>query len=69
MSADDRERPVGATSPSASRLGPLAEFLGTEAAGGLLLLLATVAALVWANSPWRDGYTHATICVTGSTTR
>lgn len=35
---------------------PLAEFLHVEAAGGILLLVATVAALVWANSPWRDAY-------------
>ena len=35
---------------------PLVRFLHVEAAGGLLLLVATVAALVWANSPWRDSY-------------
>ncbi len=34
----------------------LARFLHIEAAGGLLLIAATVAALVWANSPWRAGY-------------
>jgi NhaA family Na+:H+ antiporter len=27
-----------------------------EAAGGIVLLVATVAALIWANSPWRAGY-------------
>lgn len=32
-------------------LGPLAEFLAAESTGALLLLLATVAAMVWANSP------------------
>ena len=37
-------------------LSPVAEFLRTEAGGGVLLLAATVAALVWANSPWADGY-------------
>ncbi|MDQ4096122.1 MAG: Na+/H+ antiporter NhaA, partial [Actinomycetota bacterium] len=31
-------------------------FLATEASGGLLLLGATIVALVWANSPWRDAY-------------
>jgi NhaA family Na+:H+ antiporter len=31
-------------------------FLAIEAAGGILLLVATVAALVWANSPWSDDY-------------
>jgi Na+:H+ antiporter, NhaA family len=35
---------------------PVARFLHVEAAGGLLLLAATVAALVWANSPWQQSY-------------
>ena len=35
---------------------PLAEFLREEAAGGLVLLAATVVALVWANTPARDAY-------------
>ena len=35
---------------------PIRRFLGVEAAGGLLLILATVIALVWANSPWKDSY-------------
>ena len=35
---------------------PLAEFLHEEAAGGIALLVATVVALVWANSPERDAY-------------
>jgi NhaA family Na+:H+ antiporter len=34
------------------------EFLATEAGGAVLLLVATLAALVWANSPWPDGYTR-----------
>jgi NhaA family Na+:H+ antiporter len=32
------------------------EFLATEAASGVALLLATVLALLWANSPWQGGY-------------
>jgi len=32
------------------------EFFRLEAAGGILLLVATVAALVWANSPWAPAY-------------
>jgi NhaA family Na+:H+ antiporter len=32
------------------------EFLRIEAASSLLLLAAAVGALVWANSPWSDGY-------------
>ena len=35
---------------------PLAQFLHVEAAGGVLLLAATVVALLWANSPWQDAY-------------
>ena len=35
---------------------PLQAFLYTEASGGILLLLAAAAALVWANSPWRASY-------------
>jgi NhaA family Na+:H+ antiporter len=31
-------------------------FLHIEAAGGILLVIATAVALVWANSPWRDSY-------------
>ncbi len=47
-----------ATAPGASRklLSPLRDFLHTEVAGGAVLVLATVAALVWANSPWSGGY-------------
>lgn len=35
---------------------PLRTFLRTEAGGGVLLLVATVAALVWANGPWSATY-------------
>lgn len=34
----------------------IADVLRRETIGGLLLLLGTVVALVWANSPWSDGY-------------
>ncbi|HUR22477.1 MAG TPA: Na+/H+ antiporter NhaA [Acidimicrobiales bacterium] len=34
----------------------LRQFLATEAAGGIVLLIAAVAALVWANSPWSASY-------------
>ena len=39
-------------------LRPLVEFLHTEAAGGIVLLVATVAALIWANSPWAEAHQH-----------
>ena len=35
----------------------LADVLRTERAGGILLLLGAVAALLWINSPWGDSYT------------
>ena len=34
----------------------LREFMRTEVAGGVVLLAAAAVALVWANSPWQDGY-------------
>ena len=34
----------------------VADLLRAETVGGAVLLAAAVAALVWANSPWRDGY-------------
>jgi NhaA family Na+:H+ antiporter len=37
-------------------LQPLQTFLKTEEAGGILLLAASVTALIWANSPWRASY-------------
>ena len=37
-------------------LKPIYAFLAAESAGGVLLLLATVAALAWANSPWGHTY-------------
>lgn len=41
----------------ARRVGrPVRNFLRIEAAGGILLLAATIIALVWANSPWSDSY-------------
>ncbi len=35
---------------------PMVRFLGIEASGGILLMVATVVALVWANSPWSGSY-------------
>lgn len=36
----------------------MVRFLAQETASGLLLLLATAAALIWANSPFSEGYHH-----------
>ena len=35
---------------------PVLRFIDREVAGGVLLLIATTAALVWVNSGWGDGY-------------
>ena len=35
---------------------PVREFLRVETAGSVLLLVAALTALVWANSPWADAY-------------
>ena len=35
---------------------PILKFVHREVAGSVLLLLATAAALIWANSPWSDTY-------------
>ncbi|MEO7370052.1 MAG: Na+/H+ antiporter NhaA, partial [Ilumatobacteraceae bacterium] len=37
-------------------LSPLRDFLALEASGAILLAVAAVAALVWANSPWSHAY-------------
>ena len=35
---------------------PVQAFIRTETAGGVVLLVAAIIALVWANSPWSDFY-------------
>jgi NhaA family Na+:H+ antiporter len=52
---DRPRRPNPSTAlPDAGRA--LLEFLKTEGGGGVVLLVAGVVALVWANSPWQDAY-------------
>jgi NhaA family Na+:H+ antiporter len=41
-----------------SLAGPVERFMHVEASSGIVLLVAAVVALVWANSPWGDSYTH-----------
>jgi Na+:H+ antiporter, NhaA family len=36
---------------------PFQAFAENKTSGGILLLLCTVAALAWANSPWAESYT------------
>ncbi len=35
---------------------PLRDFLATESAGGIALVVAALIAILWANSPWRASY-------------
>lgn len=49
--AGSRPQPHGVTAAAG-------RYLQTEAGGAVLLLLATVVALLWANSPWSDSYEH-----------
>jgi len=44
------------TTASPEPRGAFARFFKSEASGSVLLLLATLTALVWANSPWADLY-------------
>src|SRR5919197_465583 len=46
----------GRTAWARNLAAPLRDFLTTETGGAVVLLAATVAALVWANSPWSDSY-------------
>ncbi len=42
--------------PSLRERGWLVSYLRDETVGGILLIVAATIALVWANSPWGDGY-------------
>lgn len=42
--------------PIEKLLSPLQQFLHAEASGGILLIICTVIALVWANSPFSESY-------------
>jgi NhaA family Na+:H+ antiporter len=39
-------------------LSPFQEFFQQEASSGIFLLIATLTALIWANSPWAESYFH-----------
>jgi len=39
-------------------LSPFARFVQTESAGGIVLIAATLVAILWANSPWGHAYEH-----------
>jgi Na+/H+ antiporter NhaA len=46
----------GRTAWARNLAAPVRDFLTTESGGAVVLLAATLAALVWANSPWWDTY-------------
>lgn len=50
----EHQLPIGPTGPRLPR--GLERFLHTEAASGVVLVVAAAVALAWANSPWRHGY-------------
>ncbi len=51
------QRIVPQETPIVKLIRPFQEFAGRQTAGGILLLVCTVVALVWANSPWAQHYT------------
>ena len=54
-SNDTSQRPAAQTG-GLQLIRPLGDFLQKEAGAGLLLVLAAVVAMIWANSPWSDDY-------------
>jgi Na+/H+ antiporter NhaA len=46
----------GRTAWARNLAAPVRDFLTTETGGAIVLLVAAIAALVWANSPWSDSY-------------
>jgi NhaA family Na+:H+ antiporter len=56
MGASAAASPPAPSRIAARVLGPFHEFARAEAASGILLLICTAIALMWANSPWGDSY-------------
>jgi Na+/H+ antiporter NhaA len=54
--SDQGDRFRGRTAWARNLAAPVRDFLSTESGSAGVLLAATVAALVWANSPWSDSY-------------
>ncbi len=46
----------GRTAWARNLAAPVSDFLGTETGSAIVLLAATIAALLWANSPWSHSY-------------
>jgi Na+:H+ antiporter, NhaA family len=47
---------VGRERPVEKIVRPFQDFAHKQSSGGILLILATAVALIWANSPWGEGY-------------
>jgi NhaA family Na+:H+ antiporter len=59
LSANSVTPPSSGSDPLVERvLAPFQRFAHDEASGGLVLLAAAIAAMIWANSPWAHSY-HA----------
>jgi Na+/H+ antiporter NhaA len=55
--ADARATPlIGRTAWARNLATPVRDFLSTETGSAIVLLGATIAALLWSNSPWSDTY-------------
>ena len=46
----------GRTAWGRNLAAPVRDFLSTESGGAVVLLGATLAALIWIDSPWSDSY-------------
>jgi NhaA family Na+:H+ antiporter len=56
MSTEDTQPARAELLPIELLASPFVRFAKLEAAGGILLLVSTIVALVWANSPWAETY-------------
>ena len=56
MAASVTDSAAGRTAWARNLGAPVRDFLGTETGGAAALLVAVLAALIWANSPWRHTY-------------
>ena len=56
MAATSSASPAGRTAWARNLAAPVRDFLNTETAGAAALLVAALAALAWANSPWSSSY-------------
>ena len=57
MADSDTAALSGRTAWARNLAAPVRNFLSTETGSAAVLLGATILALLWANSPWRDAYT------------